>query len=424
MRYQTTISNEDNTPDCETGDSNPFLDSLNAGAGEALPEPVEPINVAEEVDSSLAEDTSDTPEAIEATVLSAGADVVAVADRVGDITETIVGLESIALQLQKIQDAEGTVSAESHGFLTIAYEQTVRKFPALQKVNSLPSMEEFAMNSHRAGTVSLESVMGKIKAGYEAVIKFIKDLIERVKAFFGHILSGGAVIDKKARSLKERMKTVNDNAKGKDITLAGVLCNPVLTKAAIDNLSKAVGSIGLVSYRDVMNNFERVMKQENVVVAEVLESFHKVFDAYGKLEGDVYLGNLSFSNDDFPPVIKLLEASPRQVKPFTKSTMKDYLDANILLAGVITQLKSNQEERVKALTAMMAAVKRLSDKQNANDTRSEFRKHLELVQSTVQFFRKTTVFENKLLSRAIQVGNAINNAVAASISSLEAYDAK
>ena len=419
MRYQRTISKENNSLDCETGDTNPFLDSLNAGAGEALPDPVEPINTTEEVDVSLAEDT---PEAIEASVLSAGADVVAVAERVGDITDTVVGLENIALQLQKIRAAEGTVSAESYGFLTIAYNQTVRKFPALQKTNNLPSMEDFAMNSQRASTVSLESVVSKIQAGYEAVVKFIKDLIERVKAFFGHILSGGAVIDKKARSLKERLKTVNDNAKGKDITLPAVLCNPVLTKAAIENLAKAVGSVGLVSYRDVMSTYERVMKDESFVVAEALKSFHKVFDAYGKLSDNVYLGNLSFNNDDFPPVIKLLEASTRQVKPFTKSTMNDYLDENIRLAGVITQLKSNQEERVKALTAMMASIKHMSDQGNKSDTRSEFRKQLELAQSAVQFFRKTTVFENKLLSRTIQVGNAINNAVAASIGSLEAYD--
>ena len=422
MRYQRTISKENNSLDCETGDSNPFLDSLNAGAGEALPDPVEPINTTEEVDVSLAEDTSDTPEAIEASVLSASADVVAVAERVGDITDTVVGLENIALQLQKIRAAEGTVSAESYGFLTIAYNQTVRKFPALQKTNNLPSMEDFAMNSQRASTVSLESVVSKIQAGYEAVVKFIKDLIERVKAFFGHILSGGAVIDKKARSLKERLKTVNDNAKGKDITLPAVLCNPVLTKAAIEGLGKAVGSIGTVSYRDLMAIYERAKKQESVVVAEVLESFHKVFDAYGKLAGDVYLGNLSFNNDDFPPVIKLLEASTRQVKPFTKSTMNDYLDENIRLAGVITQLKSNQEERVKALTVMMASIKHHANQHNEDDTRSKTRKHLEVVQAAVQFLRKLTVFENKLLSRTIQVGNAINNAVAASIGSLEAYD--
>ena len=59
MRYQQNISNEDNTPDCETGDSNPFLDSLNAGTGEALPDPVEPINMAEEAASISSLETYD-----------------------------------------------------------------------------------------------------------------------------------------------------------------------------------------------------------------------------------------------------------------------------------------------------------------------------------------------------------------------------
>jgi hypothetical protein len=423
MRYQTKISQEDNTPAVEAGESNPFLDSLNAEGDEALPEPSDPINV--DSDTLLTEDASGTPEAIEATVLSSGAEVVTVSDRVGDIVDTVVGLESIYLQLQKIKDAEGNISVESYGFLTIAYEQSVRKFPALQKNSGLPSMEEFAMNADRANTISLESVGEKLVNGYNALVKFIKDLIERVKAFFGHIISATNVIVRKAKSLMERLKSVNDNATGSDISMPAVLNHPVLTDNNIGNLTGIVKSIGEASYRDVIDIYNNAITgNKEIPVSEVIGSMHKAFDAYGKMAGDVYLGNLSFSNDDFPPAIKLLDAEARKVKPYTKSKMKTYLEQNVKLGVAIFDLKSSQVERTRALTTMMAMMKDFADKQTKTDERSEFRKQFELMTAAVQFIRKLQTFENKVLSRAIQVANAINNSCAASISALEAHDKK
>ncbi len=425
MRYNLKLSQENN-PVVETAtDSNPFLDSLNAGDNGGLPDPIDPINVVDEVDPTLAEDTSDTPEAIEASVLSAGAELVTVSERVGDITEAVEGLESIYLQLEKIRDAEGTVSAESHGFLTIAYDQTVRKFPALQKNSGLPSMEEFAMNAGRANNISLENVAEKLVDGYKALVKFIEQLIERIKAFFGHVISASGVMVRKSKALLERLKTVNDNATGEDITMPAVLNHPVLTDTNIVSLTDAVASIGKASYRDIINIYDRaVAGDKDILVNEVIESMHKAFDAYGKMAGDVYLGNLSFSNDDFPPVIKLLDAETRKVKPYTKTKMKTYLEQNIKLGVAIYDLKSSQTERTRALGAMMATLKQLSDQSNKNDTRSEFRKQYELLNAAIQFVRKLQTFENKVLSRVVQVANAVNNSCAASISSLEAYDKK
>lgn len=429
MRYQSKISLEENDVNTDvSGNENPFLDGLNQ-------ENEEPVVIVSGVDDNdmLTEDTSLTPEAIEATVLGEAAEVNEVAERVGDVTEAVTGLESIYLQLEKINQLDGTVSAESHGFLTIAYNTATRKFPALNKGDVIPSMESFAMSTHRASTVSLETIGQKIKNGYEAIVKFIKDLIERIKAFFGHIVSAGEVIKNKARKLLDRLKTVNDNAKStKDITMPGVLNNPTLTGPGIKSLMMAVSSIGVVSYREVLRIMERSTSgDQNIALGEVMIAMHKAFDAYGKLADDTYLGNLSFKNDNFPPDIKLLNADSRQVPAYTKAKIKEYLEANITLGGAIGELKKSQTERAGALANLTSSIDRVSKRvdkmREEGRTTSESdkitgREILEMLRNIVIFIRKLISFENKLLARAIQVGNAINNSCAASIASLEGHD--
>lgn len=421
MRYQPIISQENDTAVEVTAEpTNPFLDSLNESV-----EPNEPINpTAEVIEPELAEDTSATPEAIEASMLTEGSHVDEISEKVGDVTDAVVGLESIYLQLQKIRDAEGTVSAESHGFMTIAYTQSVRKFPALRNT-ALASMEDFAMNSDRAGTMSMESVADKLKNGYDAMVKFFKELIERIKAFFGHILSGAAVISRKSKSLLERLKTVNENASSdSEITMPPVLNNPTLTEANITELTNVILSISKVSYRELTDLYSRTIKggETSINVGEMMDAMRKVFDSYGKMADNVYLGNLSFTNDDFPPVIKLLDASPRNVKTYPKAKVKGYLENNIKLGDAIGDLKECQKDRTTALTSMMVILKNYSDSHRADDKRSDALKMIELISAGISFIRKLTTFENKVLTRAIQTANAINNTCAASIKNLEAHD--
>lgn len=421
MRYQTNISQEnDSAVEVSAVTANPFLDSLNEPDEQNVP--VNPA--ANAIEPKLAEDTSATPEAIEATILTEGAHVDAVSDKIEDVTDAVVGLESIYLQLKKIREAEGTVSAESHGFMTIAYNQSVRKFPALRDT-SLASMEDFAMNSDRAGVLSMESVVDKIKDGYKAMIKFFQELIERIKAFFGHILSGAAVISRKSKSLLERLKTVNENAKSDvEITLPASLTNPTLTDNNIVELTNVILSISKTSYRGLTDIYDRTVKgnETTVNVGEMMDAMHKVFDAYGKMADNVYLGNMSFSNDDFPPIIKLIDASARSVKTFDKTKIKGYLENNIKLGDAIADLKGCQKDRTNALTTMMMILKNYTDSKRTDDTRSDSKKMMELIRAGITFIRKLTAFENKVLSRAIQVANAINNTCAASIKNLEAYD--
>ncbi len=214
MRYQSThvsLENDETLPQ-EDGiqfqePENPFLDTLT----DETPE-------------------SQTPEQIEVAIAEDASEVVEVATVAEDVSIAVESLEAIALHLTQLKNKGKAVSVESVALLNISVENAVRKFPAFKKTTTVDSLENFTINPADATTVSLENIGDKIKAGYDAVVKFLKDLWEKFKAFLGNILSGAAIAEKNARKNMEDAKTANTSKRAEgEIKIPAVLNNPVLT---------------------------------------------------------------------------------------------------------------------------------------------------------------------------------------------------
>ncbi len=369
---------------------NPFLDSLTeAPVVEASPEVIETV---------IAED--------------AGA-VVDVVHTVEDVSVAIESLEAVALHLHQLKDEGKAISVESLTLLNIGVDNAVRKFPAFKKSVTVDSLENFTLDASNATNVSLENIGAKIKAGYEALVAFLKSMWEKFKAFIGNIVSGATQAEKAARANLEALKTANkDRAATAEITIPAILNNPVLSTQAITKLTDVIGSIGMTNYREVIVILNRIKAGENITIPEASEAMHKIFDAYGRMKEDVYLGNLSFENDQFPPSVKMLEGEDRTAKALKLGQVKEFTEANIKLCASITILRKSANERHQAIAQMTAAISAVMQKAQNPDGPSNT---LQVIRSMIQMLSQLNAFETRILGRSVKVANAINQVCSQSI---------
>lgn len=369
---------------------NPFLDSLTeAPVVEASPEVIETV---------IAED--------------AGA-VVDVVHTVEDVSVAIESLEAVALHLHQLKDEGKAISVESLTLLNIGVDNAVRKFPAFKKSVTVDSLENFTLDASNATNVSLENIGAKIKAGYEALVAFLKSMWEKFKAFIGNIVSGATQAEKAARANLEALKTANkDRAATAEITIPAILNNPVLSTQAITKLTDVIGSIGMTNYREVIVILNRIKAGENITIPEASEAMHKIFDAYGRMKEDVYLGNLSFENDQFPPSVKMLEGEDRTAKALKLGQVKEFTEANIKLCASITILRKSANERHQAIAQMTAAISAVVQKAQNPDGPSNT---LQVIRSMIQMLSQLNAFETRILGRSVKVANAINQVCSQSI---------
>ena len=171
----------------------------------------------------------------------------------------IESLEAVALHLHQLKGEGKSISVESLALLNIGVDNAVRKFPAFMKSVTVDSLENFTLDATNATNVSLENIGAKIKAGYEALVAFLKNMWEKFKAFIGNIVSGATQAEKAARANLEALKTANkDRAATTEITIPAILNNPVLTTQAITKLTDVIDSIGITNYRDVIVILNRI----------------------------------------------------------------------------------------------------------------------------------------------------------------------
>lgn len=388
--------------------------------GDELPLPVDEAGIEyQEPENPFLDTLSETPvveatpEVVEANIAEDTVTVVEVGHVVEDVAVAVESLEAIALHLHRLQDEGKSISVESVALLNLGFDNAVRKFPAFKKSVTVDSLENFTLSSVDATNVSLENIGSKIKAGYEALVAFVKSMWEKFKSLIGNVVSGATQAEKAARANLEALKTANkDRAATGEITIPGLLNNPVLSSGAIGNLTNIIGSIGMTNYRDVIVMMKRISGGENLTIAEVSESMHKIFDAYGRMKEDVYLGNLSFDNDQFPPSIKMLEGEDRSAKALKLSQVKEFSEANIKLCAAITILRKSATERHNAITQLTAAISAVAQK--AGDPKGEINQ-LQLIRNMIQMLSKLNSFESRILGRSVKVANAINSVCSQSI---------
>lgn len=383
-----------------------------------LPLPVEESGIEyQEPENPFLDTLSETPvveaapEVIETAIAEDVVGVTDVVNTVEDVATAIESLEAIALHLHSLKDAGKSVSVESVALLNLGVDNAVRKFPAFKKTVTVDSLENFTLSSVDATNVSLENIGGKIKAGYEALVAFVKSMWEKFKAFIGNVMSGAAQAEKAARDNLEALKTVNkDRATTTDITIPAILNNPVLSVQAIGKLTDIIGSISMSNYRDVIKIMERIKGGEQLTLGEASEAMHKIFDAYGRMKEDVYLGNLSFDNDQFPPSVKLLEAEDRTAKALKLSQVKEFSEANIKLCSSIGILRKTARERHAVISQLTASITAVAQKAESGEIKT-----LGIMRSTIQMLSKLNAFESRVLGRSVKVANAINQVCSQSI---------
>lgn len=354
-----------------------------------------------------------SPEVIETAIAEDAGDVVDAVHTVEDVAVAIESLEAVALHLHQLKGEGKSISVESLALLNIGVDNAVRKFPAFKKSVTVDSLENFTLDATNATNVSLENIGAKIKAGYEALVAFLKSMWEKFKAFIGNIVSGASQAEKAARANLEALKTANkDRAATTEITIPAILNNPVLSTQAITKLTDVIGSIGMTNYRDVIVILNRIKAGENITIPEASEAMHKIFDAYGRMKEDVYLGNLSFENDRFPPSVKMLEGEDRTAKALKLGQVKEFTEANIKLCASIAILRKSANERHQAIAQMTAAIAAVMQKAQNPDGPSNT---LQVIRSMIQMLSQLNAFETRILGRSVKVANAINQVCSQSI---------
>lgn len=354
-----------------------------------------------------------SPEVIETAIAEDAGDVVDAVHTVEDVAVAIESLEAVALHLHQLKGEGKSISVESLALLNIGVDNAVRKFPAFKKSVTVDSLENFTLDATNATNVSLENIGAKIKAGYEALVAFLKSMWEKFKAFIGNIVSGATQAEKAARANLEALKTANkDRAATTEITIPAILNNPVLSTQAITKLTDVIGSIGMTNYRDVIVILNRIKAGENITIPEASEAMHKIFDAYGRMKEDVYLGNLSFENDRFPPSVKMLEGEDRTAKALKLGQVKEFTEANIKLCASIAILRKSANERHQAIAQMTAAIAAVMQKAQNPDGPSNT---LQVIRSMIQMLSQLNAFETRILGRSVKVANAINQVCSQSI---------
>lgn len=348
-----------------------------------------------------------TPEQHEVAIVETVGEVTETAAVVEDVAVAVESLEAIALHLQQLKDKDESVSVEGVALLNLSFDNAVRKFPAFKQTETVDSLENFAISPASATNVSLENIGDKIKAGYEAIVKFIKDLIAKFKELVEKVFSSAATARRAAQANIEALKTANKDraVPSTEITIPAILNNPVLTVQGVATLEGVIKSIGSTSYDEVVAILDRA---DGITVEEAQSALHKAFDAYARLKDDVYLGNLSFNNDAFPPSVKLLEGSDRSARVLKLNQVQEYSQAVIKLCDELDDLRVTSRKRHVALTNLVARVKHNAKSPDAQSS-------LQIIRGVLQMTSKLQAFESRVMGRAIQVANAINKVCADSI---------
>lgn len=360
------------------------------GEGEVVEEPI--VDAAEPV----AEDTSGTPEAAELDVQEAAEDMDETQEQIENVNEATEGLEALALTLAQISVEGIEVTPLAAQMLNNQYDFAVRKFPVLRQQSlRVASCEDFAVSNEDATTVSLEKVMDGIKNGVKAVIDFLKNLGQQLLTLLGHVLSASAVMKRKAESLQTQAKSFKGSAK--EVSVAGLLTSKDLSVASIKELADALNAIGTKGYEALASG------EGNIGADAHIDSVKGFF-------GKTFIGGFKIENTNGGPGLTSVAG---------KDGVKIKLAAAEAgaLAGAVVNLAQAIEAYKRGESVRKNVVKKLTDEATAlsNSTGGESAGKLQALRKRMNAVSQLMSFEKRLIGKALAVGNATNNVVAAAI---------
>lgn len=349
-------------------------------------------------DENLDGDTSGTPETAELDVAEAGGEVDEVAEQIDDVNDTAAGLESIVLQLATISQEGIEVTPFIANSIRTQYDFVTRKFPKLRVDAAggqvVASVESWTVSQESETESMMGKAVGKLKSTGAAIVKFLKDLWEKIKAMFGSLTSASSIMRKKAASLKGRA------ASGKPITLPAVLTSAPFSADSINKLTALIKDVAGAK----INAAELVEKGWSAFNATATIAQHK--------NKGTYLGNFTIDVVDTVPVVKSAEASKEKNVNLRTGDVSSIATAVIGLADALDTYKREEALR-KTVNDKLLQILQVEVKPEDGTRYAKWQKAREVSSKWGKF----AGFEARLIKKAVAVGNAANNALAAGTTS-------
>ena len=345
------------------------------------------------VDENLGDDTSGTPETAELDVGEAGGEVEQVTEQIEDVNDVAAGLESIVIQLATISQEGIEVTPFLADSIRTQYNFVTRKFPKLRVDATgndiVASTESWTVSQESETDSIMGKAVGKLKGAGQAIVKFLKDLWEKIKAMFGSLTSASGIMRKKANAMKGRQ------ASGKSITLPAVLTSAPFSADSINKLTALIKDVAGAK----INAGELVEKGWSAFNATATIAQHK--------NKGTYLGNFAIDVVDSVPVVKSAEASKEKNVNLRTSDIASIATAIVALADALDTYKREESLR-KTVNDKLLQILQTEVSPEDGTRYAKWAKAREVSSKWGKF----ASFEASLIKKAVAVGNAANNALA------------
>lgn len=351
------------------------------------------------------EDTSGTPEAAELDVADAAGEVDATNEQIEDVSEAAEGLEGIALTLARISVEGLEVNPAAHAILLDQYKFVTRKFPALQtEQKSIPSFEAFSV-SQEGVTISLEKVVDNLKSAGKALVQFLKDMWTKFLALLGNANAAIQAMKKKATELSTaKVGTAPDS-----VNVPGFISKIVA--------GTAVQEINLLT--DVIKNMT-VARYEGIITAvtsgkDVAEAMKGINQALIAKQGSgaQLLGGfkIEVAEDGAVKATSVETGEGKSTKAFDQAKVNATAKAVVDLANALEDYKRGESNRKKVNDFIISE---LAKGEVGSEDAGKVAKW-KAARKAGTAWSKQIGFEQTVVRKAISVGNAINNVLAASV---------
>lgn len=347
-------------------------------------------------------DTSSTPETAEIDVAESAEATGATADKIQDVDETVTGLENLALQLATISQEGIEVTPFIANTINAQYDYITRRYPALSR--SRLDSNSFESYGYGVETLSFEGAMDKIKSTAASVVKMLKQLWLRIKAFFGSGIAAATVARQKAAKL------INGKARKKPATEVKVpsILKDGLGVAKINELSELVK---LVTHTRV-TVFEQYSESNGggSNLADFIAAMNRGVDTY--LKRQTMPGNFKIirTADNILKVDILDDDKAVKDKPRTPAEIKEEAKAIWKLCDNILSYRKGEPERKKVNDKLITIIGNTSTTNDPNKL-TAYRLH----RKAASLWARQCAWEQQVMRRALAYVNAYNNLLAASL---------
>jgi hypothetical protein len=359
----------------------------------------------EEPAAVVEEDTSGTPEAAELDVADAGGGVAETNELIEDVSEAAEGLEGIALTLAQISVEGLEVNAAAHAILLDQYKFVTRKFPALQtEKKGIPSFEAFTV-SEEGVTVSLEKVVDNLKSAGKALLQYLKDMWVKFLALLNNVNAAIQVMKKKATELS----TAKVGTAPESVNIPGFI-SKIASGTAVQDitlLTEVIKNMTTARYESII-----AAVTSGKDVSEAMKTINQTLINKQGSGGQMLGGFKIEANEDGTVKATSTESGEsKSSKPFDQAKVNATAKAVVDLASALEDYNRGESNRKKVNDFIISE---LAKGDVGSDDAGKIAKW-KAARKAGTAWSKQIGFEQVVVRKAISVGNAVNNVLAASL---------